>query len=352
MQNFVKINVVINMNFENVKIYGRNAEKSCIATDWTASGIEFSADCEGEIAITFFCPAQQNIYFSVFLDGAESRLLVNKEKSPSHEYTHRIAKALPRGEHHIRILRQSEAERGCCSITDISLCGTLLPLKREDKKLIEFIGDSITCGYANLATCDMPPEECSESPYEDGIQGYAFLTAEALGCDFSMLCRQGTGIVAGWDYLTNPMGAIPRVYELTSFYRDSRPYDFARKADLVVINLGTNDIYKHLGEERDENLTDDDFINTIFGVFEKIDRLNGGPEIVVAIGMMTNPVAQEPIYRWYGEAIARFQEKYNKKIHFCHLPENYEGGKAHPSVAGHRAAAAVLAEFIKKEGLI
>ena len=39
--------------------------------------------------------------------------------------------------------------------------------------------------------------------------------------------------------------------------------------------------------------------------------------------------------------------KKNDKIHFCHLPEDYKGGKAHPSVEGHKAAAEVLAKFIK-----
>ena len=70
--------------------------------------------------------------------------------------------------------------------------------------------------------------------------------------------------------------------------------------------------------------------------------------MVIAVGMMTNELSHAPLYRWYGEAIARFEAERGKKIHFCHLPENYKGGKAHPDVSGHHAAAEVLTEFIKK----
>lgn len=333
------------LDLEKIKVYGRSVWENGVTVDWTASGVEFSAMCDGDVVVSFHTNSSQLLYFSVYIDGEKTRLCINEQKTEDGVYTHKIA-ALPRGKHEFSVIRQSEAERGCCEITDISLSGEFLP-KKSDQKLIEFIGDSITCGYANLATCSMPPEECSESPWEDGTEGYAYLTARKLGFDFSMLSRQGTGIVAGWDYLTNPMGAIPRVYGLNSFYRDSRPYDFARPADIVVINLGTNDIYKYLGEEKDPNLTDEDFINTIYNVLCDFHDKNGAPIMIVAVGMMTNPQSHAPLYRWYSEAISRYERERGEKIHFCHLPENYEGGKAHPNVEGHRAAAKVLSEFIK-----
>lgn len=348
-ENYTKILLVMEMlNLDKIKVYGRSAACDGIATDWTASGIEFCADCEGDVEVTFHAPGVQKLYFSVYINGEKTmRLCINEEIEPSRRYVCKVASGLHRGIYDIEIIRQSEAERGCAEITDINLNGGFL-MRKPYKKLIEFIGDSITCGYANLASCTMPPEVCSESPWEDGTEGYAYLTARALGYDFSLLSRQGTGIVAGWDYLTNPMGAIPRVYGLTSFYRDETPYDFARPADIVVINLGTNDIYKYLGEEKDENLTDADFIDTIYNVLCDFSDKNGDPLMIVAVGMMTNPQNQAPLYRWYDEAISRFTANRGKIIHFCHLPENYEGGKAHPNVAGHHAAAKVLTEFIKK----
>ncbi len=336
------------LSLDNIKVYGRSKYDGGITVDWTASGIEFCARLEGDIFITLKTFTDQKLYFSVYLNEVPSRVCATDFPIGEGEYRFPLAKGLENGEYNIKLVRQSEAERGCATISDISFCGHLLPRPADNDTLIEFLGDSITCGYANLASCDMPPEQCSQSPWEDGTGAYAYLTAKALGYDFSMISRQGTGIVAGWDYLTNPMGAIPKVYPLLSFYRDSKEeYVPARKADIVVINLGTNDIYKFQSEEREPSLSESDFIDTIYNVLCNIYDFNNAPKMIIAIGMMTNPKAHAPLYRWYDEAIARFEREKGAKIYFCHLPENYDGGKAHPSLAGHRAAAEVLTEFIK-----
>ncbi|MBR3593192.1 MAG: hypothetical protein IKL44_00810 [Clostridia bacterium] len=334
---------------EFIKVYGRDGADRGIAVDWTASGFELNAEAEGDVTACIFYNSGQKLYFSVYINGEKSRVCATDfPKNERGEHVVTLASGLEKGEYNLKVIRQSEAERGPATIEDISFCGRYLNRPEDRDTLIEFLGDSITCGYANLATCDMEPDLCSQSQYEDGTEGYAYLTAEKLGFDFSMLSRQGTGIVAGWDYLTNPMGAIPKVYGLTSFYRDDSPYVPKRVADIVVINLGTNDVYKFQSWEREESLSEKDFIDTIYRVLCSIYEFNRGPKMVVAVGMMTNEQNHEPLYRWYREAIARFESDKKAKIHFCHLPENYDGGKAHPSVAGHRAAAEVLAAFIKE----
>ena len=339
------------LNTDNIKIFGRSRKnRDAITVDWTCAGIEFNAECEGDVFAAFRYNSGQKLCFSVYINGERSRLCVTDfSQKTRDEYLVPIAVGLKKGCYNIKLLRQSEAERGPAEIFDISLIGKMLDRPKDSDTLIEFLGDSITCGYSNLATCDMPPDECSQSPWEDGTAAYAYLTAEALGYDFSMISRQGTGIVAGWDYLTNPMGAIPKVYDLLSFYRDTKePYTPERKADIVVINLGTNDVYKFLSEEREPTLNENDFIDTIYNVFCKIYDFNGSPKMIVAVGMMSNEKAHAPLYHWYGEAIARFEKERGDKIYFCHLPENYDGGKAHPSIAGHKAAAEVLTKFIKE----
>ena len=56
-----------------------------------------------------------------------------------------------------------------------------------------------------------------------------------------MLARSGIGAYHGWDG-GNP--ALPPMYESISYYRDkTAPWAFSRQADIVVINLGTNDLW-------------------------------------------------------------------------------------------------------------
>ncbi len=337
------------LNIDKIKTYGRSLTDNGITADWSAAGIEFTAETSGDIFVTAEFWGEENLYFTAYINGEESRICVKDFPTDKKGvFRFPVAQGLEVGRYNIALIRQSEAERGCAKILDIEFEGEYLERPEDNELLIEFIGDSITCGYANLASADMDPEICRTSDFEDATQSYAYLTACALGLDFSMISRQGTGIVAGWDFLTNPMGAIPRVYRLNNFYRDNTPYCPSRLADIVVINLGTNDIYKFLGEEREPTLGDEDFIETIHKVLCDIYEFNNSPKMVVAVGMMTNQTAHEPLYRWYGEAIKRFEASKGDKIHFCNLPENYDGGKAHPSVEGHRAAAAVLTDFLKK----
>lgn len=337
------------INTNKIKTYGRSLYDGGITADWSAAGIEFSALLSGDVFITASFLGAEGLYFTAYVNGEESRICVKDfptEKKGVFRFP--IARGLDEGRYNIALIRQSEAERGPAKILDVEFEGEYLERPEDNGLLIEFLGDSITCGYANLAKANMDPEVCRTSAFEDATQSYAYLTACALGMDFSLISRQGTGIVAGWDYLTNPMGAIPKVYDLNCFYRDNTPYRPNRFADIVVINLGTNDIYKFLGEEREPTLSEEDFIKTIHKVLSDIYEFNNHPKMVVAVGMMTNPKAHAPLYRWYDEAIKLFENSKQDKIHFCHLPENYDGGKAHPSVEGHRAAAAVLTEFLKK----
>ncbi|MFR8332485.1 MAG: GDSL-type esterase/lipase family protein [Oscillospiraceae bacterium] len=87
-----------------------------------------------------------------------------------------------------------------------------------------------------------PPQPASDySENQDGTQSYAYLTAQALGADISVLARSGIGAYHGWDG-GNP--ALPPMYESISYYRDkTAPWAFSRQADIVVINLGTNDLW-------------------------------------------------------------------------------------------------------------
>ena len=83
--------------------------------------------------------------------------------------------------------------------------------------------------------------------WEDATQGYAFRTVEALNADYSIVSESGIGIASSWfDDITNFYGKY-------SYKRDQRTdYDFARKPDLVIINLGTNDFY--LAQDKDASI--------------------------------------------------------------------------------------------------
>lgn len=109
------------------------------------------------------------------------------------------------------------------------------------KKIIEFIGDSITAGYA------AGPNSMFES-----ISDYAWLTGESLGCDHTQIAYTGITLSTGYYYSGSPLPGMEDAYfklkpinYATSTATDYSPdWDFNKyTADAVVVNLGTNDAW-------------------------------------------------------------------------------------------------------------
>lgn len=149
-------------------------------------------------------------------------------------------RGLPPGEHEIRVERISESSMpssfgGIFTETD----DAALPAPLPDGRLIEFIGDSDTVGFANTAQI----RECSEDEVfaaTDTSRSFGPQVAARLGADYRMVARSGIGL------LRNYGGAKPET-TMISRYAMALPSDPAATrlpqpaADIVVTGLGSND---------------------------------------------------------------------------------------------------------------
>lgn len=154
-----------------------------------------------------------------------------------------VASGLPEGNHSARITYCIEGFEFHPEIRGFRLAdgARLLPAPAKGKLKIEFIGNSITCGYGTEA-----PDEKTNFSYdtENHTLGYAYLTARQLDADFNMVCRSGIGIYRNYDGKKegDTSGTMPLEYDKTMIYEDDSPWDFsAFTPDIVCINLGTND---------------------------------------------------------------------------------------------------------------
>ena len=93
--------------------------------------------------------------------------------------------------------------------------GIVTPGKEREFK-IEFVGDSITCGYG---VDDPVKEHHFKTSTEDATKTYAFKTAQALNADWSFVSVSGWGIISGYtgDAKKNANSVIPRVYDKLGF---------------------------------------------------------------------------------------------------------------------------------------
>ena len=150
----------------------------------------------------------------------------------------------------IRLIKLNEGN-SFFALREILTDGQAEPLPEKPLKM-EFIGDSITCGYGVEGKSEM---ETFTTATENAAKGYAFLTAEALNADAVLTCFSGHGIVSGYTgdpTVRNDADLVPPYYEKegrnefrlpTGKFAQETDRDFSRfQPDYIVLNLGTNDL--------------------------------------------------------------------------------------------------------------
>ncbi|MBQ4617317.1 MAG: hypothetical protein IJB27_02955 [Clostridia bacterium] len=329
---------------ENLKLIGRvEANDKGIVPHTTASGIAFYSDCSGDIELEVF--GSKNLfdaqYFIVYVDGeVYNRVELNhvaKNRTVSKTLT--IAEDLEAGVHRIEIYRETEEINAYCEWKSITLNGTLTPVP-EAPMLIEFVGDSITTGYGAYPFSYADKNDPVDHPSRQaGTKSYAFLTARALGMDISVTCTSGYGAQIGW----NADGVnMQDMYEKTAFHHDRETdWSFERPADIVVINLGTNDKSAH----RTRGVKEEKVLAGMKNLVEIVRAKNPDAKIVWVTGMMgiTFKGGLTDIMEELGGAEAGY--------YFCVLPTGTSGGAGHPNEEEHQAGADTLIQFLKENVL-
>lgn len=153
-----------------------------------------------------------------------------------------LADSLPDGNHSVRVTYAIEGYDHHPHFRGFYLSpgGKMLPAPERPKLRIEFIGNSITCGYG---TEEYDPKKGFSYDTENHTLSYAYLTGRELDADVNIVARSGIGM---YRYFGGPREGtdktIPAEYDRTMLYRAEYPWDHSRfTPDIICINLGTND---------------------------------------------------------------------------------------------------------------
>lgn len=285
-------------------------------------------------------------YLAVFLDDIPMPLRKFEIASPYETWL--LIQSPEVQTHRIRIMKLTENNKTFLGVTAFTAEGEFLPMERANKPHVEFVGDSITCGYGNLIK---DPARHFYSVDEDGYLAYGPTAARTLGFDWS--CVSVSGITAvhheGWQ-----IGyAMEEIYAYTDRIGQERLgmapefWDFAgHPADYVVVNLGTNDCYGIQFSPDPEELSR--FTGAYRAFIETIRRLNGPrTHIVCSLGSMN-------YYLWHD--IVTVMEQYKKdtgdeRLHLLRFrpmhPLDGAGADGHPSMDTHQKMAEELAALLR-----
>ncbi len=231
---------------DNIKAIGRTYyEEGVRYLSHSGSGIEFRF--RGNYAdITILGDAVEyqspNHYarFAIYKDG----VIVIDETVSEAEKSYRIEADSDTGETVVTVIKLSEAKCSAFGVGKIGVFSDRKIVPTEDKELkIEFIGDSITCGYG---IDEANAEGYFSCKTENFTKTYAYITARNLNADYSAVAFSGYGVVSGYtsNGARNESATVGPNYDKSaflSFGREMTWYFPDFESDVVVINLGTND---------------------------------------------------------------------------------------------------------------
>ena len=316
---------------DRIKIHGRSM--TCadgLAVDWSASGIEFNANCKGDVKVTV--TSTYACKFAVYVDGTQTDDIAVAEGTA--EYA--VASGLAEGLHNIRLVKKSDnavenTPDILTSVSKIALCGQLADRPADRELLIEFIGDSITCGLGTVAP---------NSLETDATVTYAYKAAEALGCDYSFVSVSGIGVLNSTEQ--NEGLLISDIYSYTNYYRDkTAEYKPTRQADIVVVAMNTNDNGRMTTADRDAYFEKSD------ALLQQIRAIHGDDvKIVWVVSLMSSKGTADSMISY---SIRNRLGGENAGYYYLEATPNSAGAFTHPSVEGHAVNAEILAKFIKEK---
>lgn len=285
-------------------------------------------------------------WVGVFLD--DMPMPIRKFRISSPNETWMLIQTQESQTHRIRITKLTENAKTTLGILAFTAEGTFQPVEKPQRKRMEIVGDSITCGYGNLV------KESGRHFFdsdEDNWQAYGPMAARKLGMEYS--CVSISGITAvrheGWMM----PWAMEELYEYTdkvcmdTLGMEPQKWDFAaNRNDYVVVNLGTNDCFAILFSPDEKELGQ--FQERYISFIENIRRVNGpDTQIVCALGTMNYY-----LYHDIAQAVETYRSRTgDENIHLLRFkpihPFDGLGADGHPSAETHVKMADELADFIR-----
>ena len=324
-------------NFHNadnplIQYYGRIEKINPVLPRFWSPGVYIKAKFEGEICNVFLNDevlyGNVHNYIEIIIDDKPYRM---QTKNALNSIT---INGLSKGPHTITICKDTEAGNGYLEFAGIT-CKKLLNLPPKPSLKIEFIGNSITCGYG----MDTSQIGCHKGQWYDqhnAYMSYGALTARALNAQWHITAVSGIGMIHSCCKMQITM---PQVFDKIDQRDDSILWNFNDYIpDMVTICLGQNDGIQDSTTFCDAYI---DFIKTIRNKYPK-----------ATIILLTSPMADEaitPVLKNYLNSIVVFLNNNNDKNIYKYFFKKryYKGCDAHPDLHEHQQISDELVSFIK-----
>lgn len=219
-----------------------------VSFDWT--GVYMRVRFQGT-SLSFRVSDTNRNYYNVWIDssmdnkpdkvltvhGSDTTIVIFSSEEIRARYG-KHGKAL-KAPHQVILQKRTEGSQGKTTISSFTTDGVFLQADAPKDRVIEFIGDSYTCGYGTEAT----NKDHFSPETENQNLTYACATARYFGAEQMVIAHSGMGISRNYNGKNTDENMVNR-YLSTFDSEPGTPWDAegsALKPDLTVIYLGTND---------------------------------------------------------------------------------------------------------------
>lgn len=324
--------VVLPADTPEVRYVGRteiSSEKE-VAFDW--SGTYFSTILCGK-SMKMAVSSEGESWFNVFTDGVQTDVICIN--TPDTLVT--VVDGLSKGKHEIRIQKRTEGEFGNVRIKNFVLPrGASLQCPESPSRHIEFIGNSLTCGFGTEGKSADEPFKLST---ENCNLSYSTRIADYFSADYTLIAHSGQGAVRNY-------GDSVRVSKVNMQDRMLRAFDMKETLwqggytpDIVVISLGSNDFSTEPHPYKSE------FVKGYSNIISQIRSLYGG----IPVLCVCPPVIGGPLYDYLREIKRTINDP---AVYIMELtPGLYNsttdlGSVCHPNASGQLKMAMAIIPYI------
>ena len=343
---------VVSPSDPNIRYAGRISFTNPERPAWNFPGIQIMAAFEGTSLRMMAKP--QSGYFMAQIDQAEPFKVAFRGERDS---VVTLATALPEGRHLVRLMYIIEGyelypefwgfvlDEGC----------QLVEAPSFPSRKIEFIGNSITCGYGNEG---LDKFDHFDYATENHYYSYASIAARNLEAQHWVVARSGIGAYRnyGEPKTGSPGSCMPVQYEFTGYaYKPelreeasflSEKWDFDRyQPDVVCINLGTNDLSTN---NYDLTLLKEGYQKLL----KMVRQHNPKAKIVFLTGSMLYNQELKEACQLLDEIAAEAQASGDKEVYRFDMEhimgEEFFGNDYHPNVYQDEKMANELTAYLRK----
>lgn len=325
--------------------YGRTAIANG-QLELISSASHFGFSFEGKECRLFasLSEGQDHNYLQFEMDGVyQKRLKVSKNKAEP-----LVLIAANEGRHTVWVYKATEAHTGPIFIQKAE-GKNIRSLQPSAAPLIEFIGNSITCG----AAADPSEVPCGQGVYHDqhnAFMAYGPRVARALNANFILSSVSGYGVYRNWN---SDGPALPQVYEKTDFQNTGNRYwDFKTYTPKIVsIALGTNDMSPGDGKKQRLPFDSAGFVSNYIRFVQLVKSKYPQAQIALLGSPMINGEKRTLLQHCLTAVKAAVDRSHSSDkplaVYFFN-PMQARGCSGHPNVEDHGLMAEALVPFFKK----